>query len=65
VRIFHIDLVTGAQFSTGSNNIVLLRGDGTFVPGAGRLVLDSSGNVIEHDGPDTATEREQLCEALA
>jgi len=27
-------------------------------------VFDSAGRLVEHDGPDSAEERAQLCEAL-
>jgi hypothetical protein len=64
LRIFHRDLVTGEFFTTGPNVITKLPDGGVAIGGAGRLAFDSSGALIEHDGPDTATERAQLCEAL-
>jgi hypothetical protein len=65
VRIFHFDLVTGEEFTTGSNNFTKLPTGGVAIGGAGRLVFDLHGNLIEHDGTDTAAEQAQLCAALA
>jgi hypothetical protein len=64
VRVFHEDLVTGEFFTTGDNVVTKLPDGGVAIGGAGRLVFDASGRLIEHDGPDTATERAQLCAAL-
>jgi hypothetical protein len=64
VRIFHKDLVTGELFTTGTNVVTKLPDGGVAVGGAGRLVFDAQGNLIEHDGPATTTERAQLCAAL-
>lgn len=63
-RIFHRDLVTGEFFTTGNNVVTKLPDGGVAIGGAGRLVFDASGNLIEHDGPDSAVERAQLCTAL-
>jgi hypothetical protein len=65
IRIFHRDLLTGEVFTTGSNSVTKLPDGGVSIPGAGRLVFDSTGHLIEHDGPDSAAEIAQLCEALA
>jgi hypothetical protein len=65
VRIFHFDLVTGEEFTTGSNNVTKLPTGGVGVGGAGQLVFDVQGNLIEHHGPDTAAEQAELCAALA
>lgn len=65
VRIFHYDLTTGQFFSTGSNAVTPLPGGGTAIPGAGRLVFDAQGQLIEHTGPDSPDEIAQLCAALA
>jgi hypothetical protein len=64
VRIFHRDLATGDLFTTGTNVVTKLPDGGVAILGAGRLVFDAAGHLIAHDGPDTATEREQLCAAL-
>jgi hypothetical protein len=64
IRIFHIDLTTGAMSTTGTNVITKLPDGGVAIGGAGRLAFDAQGRVIEHDGPDTAAERAQLCAAL-
>jgi hypothetical protein len=64
VRIFHRDLVTGEFFTTGDNVVTKLPDGGVAIGGAGRLVFDAAGRQIEHVGPETATEREQLCAAL-
>ena len=64
VRVFHKDLVTGEFFTTGDNVVTKLPDGGVAIGGAGRLVFDAAGRLIEHDGPDTATERAQLCAAL-
>jgi hypothetical protein len=55
IRIFHYDLVTGALFTTGSNNVTKLPGDGFSIPGAGRATRRSP-NLAPLDGaaPDTA-----------
>ena len=65
IRIFHYDLVTGELFTTGSNNVTQLPGGGVSIPGAGRLVFDASGHLVEHDGPTSAEELAQVCAALA
>ena len=64
VRIFHRDLVTGEFFTTATNIVTKLPEGGVAIGGAGRLVFDSAGRLVEHDGPDSAEERAQLCEAL-
>jgi len=64
VRIFHRDLVTGEFFTTGDNVVTKLPDGGVAIGGAGKLAFDAAGNLVEHDGPDTATERAQLCAAL-
>ena len=64
VRVFHEDLVTGELFTTGDNVVTKLPDGGVAIGGAGRLVFDAAGRLIEHDGPDTASERAQLCAAL-
>jgi len=65
VRVFHRDLVTGEFFTTGDNVVTKLPNGGVAIGGAGRLVFDASGSLIEHDGPDSAVERAQLCAALS
>lgn len=64
VRVFHEDLVTGELFTTGTNVVTKLPDGGVAIGGAGRTVFDAAGRLIEHDGPDTPTERAQLCAAL-
>jgi hypothetical protein len=64
VRVFHRDLVTGELFTTGDNVVTKLPDGGVAIGGAGRLVFDAAGGLVEHDGPDTPTERAQLCAAL-
>ena len=64
VRIFHRDLVTGELFTTGDNVVTKLPDGGVAIGGAGRLAFDAAGRLIEHDGPDSADERTQLCAAL-
>lgn len=64
MRIFHRDLVTGEFFTTGDNVVTKLPDGGVAIGGAGRLVFDAQGRVIEHDGPDSDAERQQLCAAL-
>jgi hypothetical protein len=65
VRIFHFDLVTGEEFTTGDNNVTKLPDGGVSIPGAGRLVFDAQGHLVEHFGPDSPDEIAQLCAALA
>jgi hypothetical protein len=65
VRIFHFDLVTGEEFSTGSNFFNKLPEGGVSIPGAGRFLFDAQGRVLEHSGPDSPDEIAQLCAALA
>jgi hypothetical protein len=65
VREIHTDLTTGESFSTGTNSLTRLPGGGgVAIGGAGLSVFDSAGRLVEHFGPDTATERAQLCTAL-
>jgi hypothetical protein len=64
LREFHWDLTTGEFFTTGTNVVTKLPDGGVAIGGAGLLVFDAPGNLIEHDGPDSATERAQLCAAL-
>ena len=65
VRQIHTDLTTGESFSTGTNSRTWLPGGGgVAIGGAGRTVFDAAGNLVQHFGPDSATERAQLCEAV-
>jgi hypothetical protein len=64
IRVFHRDLVTGELFTTGTNVVTKLPDGGVAIGGAGLTVFDAQGRLIEHRGPDSATEREQLCIAL-
>jgi hypothetical protein len=65
VREIHTDLTTGESFSTGSNSRTFLPGGGGVAIGAAGLqVFDASGRLIDHYGPDSDTERAQLCAAL-
>ena len=64
VRIFHRDLDTGEFFTAGSNVVTKLPDRGVAIGGAGRLVFDAQGRLIEHTGPDSEEERAQLCAAL-
>jgi hypothetical protein len=65
VRIFHFDLVTGEEFTTGSNNVTKLPTGGVAIPDAGRTVFDAHGRLVEHSGPDSPEEIAQLCAELA
>lgn len=65
LRIFHFDLVTGEFFSTGSNNFTKLPDGGVSIAGAGRLVFDAQGRLVEHTGPTSADEIAEACAALA
>ena len=65
VRIFHFDLVTGEEFTTGSNNFTKLPTGGVSNAGAGHLVFDAQGRLVDHRGPDSPEEIAQLCAALA
>jgi hypothetical protein len=64
VRVFHRDLLTGELITTGTNIVTQLPDGGVAIGGAGLSVFDAQGRLIEHRGPDSATEREQLCAAL-
>lgn len=65
VREIFTDLTTGESFSTGANSRTFLPGGGgVAIGGAGLQVFDASGHLMEHFGPDSAAEREQLCAAL-
>jgi hypothetical protein len=65
VRQIHTDLITGESFSTGSNSRTFLPGGGGVAIGAAGLqVFDASGHLVDHFGPDSETERAQLCAAL-
>jgi hypothetical protein len=64
IRIFHRDLATGELFTTGTNVVTKLPDGGVAIGGAGRLVFDSAGRLVEHNGPESTEERAQLCAAL-
>ena len=64
LRIFHRDLLTGELFTTGPNTFTRLPDGGVAIPGAGRLVFDSTGQLVEHDGPDSTAEQAEVCAAL-
>jgi hypothetical protein len=64
VRVFHRDLVTGELFTTGTNVVTKLPDGGVAIGGAGRLVFNSAGQLVEHNGPESSEERAQLCAAL-
>lgn len=65
VRQVHTDLATGEAFSTGTSSRTFLPGGGGVAIGAAGLQLfDPSGQLVAHFGPDSDTERAQLCEAL-
>lgn len=65
VRQIHTDLITGETFSTGSDARTFLPGGGGVAIGrAGLTLFDATGHFIDHFGPDSATERAQLCAAL-
>jgi hypothetical protein len=65
VREIHSDLITGESFSTGVfAHIWLPDGGGVAMGMAGLSVFDSAGQLVEHAGPDTATEQAQFCAAL-
>jgi hypothetical protein len=63
VRVFHYDFAAGIVVTTGTNNFTKLPDGGVANGGAGRFVVDASGRLLEHNGPD-ADERVQLCAAL-
>jgi hypothetical protein len=63
VRIFHYDFAEGIVVTTGTNNFTKLPDGGVAIGGAGRLVVDASGRILEHSGPGPS-ERAQLCAAL-
>jgi hypothetical protein len=65
-RVFQLDLTNGAAgFTVGYNTRVALPGGGTALLGAGMMVFNSAGAVVDAHGPDLPTERAQLCDALA
>jgi hypothetical protein len=64
IRVFDRDLVSGELFTTGTNIVTKLGDGGVAIGGAGLQIFDAHGRLVEHRGPDTATEREQLCAAL-
>lgn len=64
MRVFHRNLVTGEFFTTGNNAVTKVPDGGVSIGGAGRLVFDAQGRLIEHEGPDSESERAQLCAAL-
>jgi hypothetical protein len=64
VRVFHRDLVTGELFTTGTNVVTKLPDGGVAIGGAGRLVFDAAGRLVEHNGPDMSEESAQRCAAL-
>lgn len=60
----HLDLTTDERFATGSNARNMLPDGGVAIGLAGLQLFDASGALVDHFGPDTATERAQLCDAL-
>ena len=56
--------MTGEFFTTGDNVVTKLPDGGVAIGGAGNTAFDAAGNLVEHNGPDTTTERAQLCAAL-
>lgn len=67
LRVFHYDFEDATLFTTGVNLVTQFPdGGGTGVGGAGRLVFSGpTGTVVEHNGPDSASEQAQLCATLA
>ncbi len=65
LRVFQRDLLSGEVISTGTNAVTKLPDGGVAIGGAGRQVFDAAGHLVEHDGPDSVTERAQLCDALS
>ena len=64
VSEIHSDLTTGERFVTGSGARNMLPGGGVAIGVAGLQLFDASGALVDHFGPDTETERAQLCSAL-
>jgi hypothetical protein len=65
VRQVQTDLTTGESFSTGSSSRTFLPGGGGVAIGAAGLqVFDAAGQLVAHYGPDSDSERAQLCAAL-
>ena len=61
----HTDLTTGVRFNTGTNSRTWLPdGGGVAIGAAGLQLFDASGALVDHFGPDSDTERAQLCAAL-
>lgn len=60
----HVDLTTGARFVTGSGARNMLPDGGVAIGVAGLQIFDATGALVDHFGPDTQTERAQLCAAL-
>lgn len=60
----HSDLTTGERFTTGSGARNMLPGGGVAIGVAGLQLFDATGALVDHFGPDTETERAQLCTAL-
>jgi hypothetical protein len=60
----HLDLTTGERFATGSGARNMLPDGGVAIGVAGLQLFDASGALVDHFGPDTQTERAQLCAAL-
>ena len=60
----HFDLTTGGRFATGSGARNMLPDGGVAIGVAGLQIFDATGALVDHFGPDTESERAQLCAAL-
>jgi hypothetical protein len=65
VRNISVDLITGETASTGTNVHVVVPGQGTVDIGAGRVVIDASGDVVQAAGRLDGAITPELCAALA
>ena len=65
LRHVSIDLVTGEVTSTGTGFHVVVPGQGTISLGAGRFVLDASGNLVQASGRQDPPVTPEVCAALA
>jgi len=65
VRIFHTDLVSLEQFTTGSNTIIHQPNGGTITLGTGRIQFDANGVLVVYTGPTDDDEYLALCDLLA
>ncbi len=65
VRVFHVDLLTGQYYTTGSATLIHLPGGGVFNPFPGNSLYDANDNLVEYTSPKADRETQELCQAMS